>query len=546
MKFFSDDNLAAAGRTPAEAANSALQNAAAYVRMSTEHQQYSTANQLDVIREYARRHQWSLVKIYADEGRSGLIIKGRAALSQMISDVLTAKVNFRHILVYDVSRWGRFQDPDESAHYEFICRETGVTVHYCAESFDNNLSLASVLAKNIKRAMAGEYSRELSVKVFRGASNLIQLGYKQGGSAVYGLRRMLIDQTGQPKGILQRGEQKCLQTDRVIYVPGPEAETREVRWIFEAFVIQRLSAAEIARQLNARGLVTSVGSRWRASTVRALLINENYIGNLVYFRHSYKLKGPRVVNPPDKWIRKENAFPALVSPQLFFQAQEIFAANRKKYNVTDEYLLERMRALVAEYGHLSSKRIKQLKKSPSPKTFQSHFGSLVNAYRLAGFHPRNDYSHFAIASRMLKVNQAMVAQIIRQIESLGATVTWDQKTRVLCLNRELRVGVLFARHVVTDFGASRWVLRWDSQRWKPDQKPDLTMAVRMDRHNQDIRDYYLLPGRQYTRKKVRLAERNGVYFDAYRFEKLDYLVGMAARRSVALKDYEPSNQTDSH
>jgi DNA invertase Pin-like site-specific DNA recombinase len=203
MKFFSDDSKIGTLETPPVDRETILRNAAAYARMSTEHQQYSIPNQLDVIREYAARQRWSLTKIYADEGRSGLNIEGRAALSQMISDVLTKKVNFAHILVYDVSRWGRFPDPDEAAHYEFICREAGVSVHYCAEQFDNNLSLASTIAKSLKRAMAGEYSRELSVKVFRAATRMIQLGFKQGGKDLYGLRRMMVDQNGRHKMILK-------------------------------------------------------------------------------------------------------------------------------------------------------------------------------------------------------------------------------------------------------------------------------------------------------------------------------------------------------
>ena len=129
--------------------------AAAYVRMSTEHQQYSTCNQMEAIHGFARQRNWEVVKQYSDEGKSGLNIKGRAALSQMIGDVLAKNADFGHILVYDVSRWGRFQDPDEAAHYEFICREAGVAVHYCAEPFENDGGLTSTIAKSFKRAMAG-------------------------------------------------------------------------------------------------------------------------------------------------------------------------------------------------------------------------------------------------------------------------------------------------------------------------------------------------------------------------------------------------------
>jgi len=70
------------------------------------------------------------------------------------------QADFEYILVYDVSRWGRFQDVDESAHYEFICKQAGIKVAYCAEQFDNDGSMISSIVKNIKRVMAAEYSRE--------------------------------------------------------------------------------------------------------------------------------------------------------------------------------------------------------------------------------------------------------------------------------------------------------------------------------------------------------------------------------------------------
>ena len=82
--------------------------AAAYVRMSTEHQQYSTQNQMDVILEYAKKRGLEIVKEYSDEGKSGLNIQGRDSLAQMIKDVQGGNVGFSCILVYDVSRWGRF------------------------------------------------------------------------------------------------------------------------------------------------------------------------------------------------------------------------------------------------------------------------------------------------------------------------------------------------------------------------------------------------------------------------------------------------------
>src|SRR5207249_820679 len=220
--------------------------AAVYVRMSTEHQQYSTSNQMDAIREYAQRRGMRIVKEYSDEGKSGLSIQGRDSLSQMIQDVQNEEASFSAILVYDVSRWGRFQDADESAYYEYICRRAGVSVHYCAEQFENDGSPMSTVMKSMKRTMAGEYSRELSTKVFQGACRLIQLGFKQGGTAGFGLRRMLIDQSGQRKAMLKMGEQKSLQTDRVVLVRGPDEEVETVQWIYRAFITDGKTESEIA------------------------------------------------------------------------------------------------------------------------------------------------------------------------------------------------------------------------------------------------------------------------------------------------------------
>ena len=199
--------------------------AAEYVRMSTEHQKYSTENQGEIIRRYAEQRGFTIVRTYEDSGKSGLRIDGRDALKRLIDDVRGGAADFSAILVYDVSRWGRFQDADESAYYEFICKEAGITVHYCAEQFENDGSLSSTIIKSMKRAMAGEYSRELSAKVFTGQCRLIGLGFRQGGMAGYGLRRQLIDEHRQPKGELPIGDaEESADGPRH---PGPRAGARD-------------------------------------------------------------------------------------------------------------------------------------------------------------------------------------------------------------------------------------------------------------------------------------------------------------------------------
>src|ERR1700730_3468456 len=198
------------------ATTGALVRAAQYVRMSTDHQDYSTANQSATNHAYAASRGMEIVRTYADEGRSGLSIERRDALQRLIQDVVSGNSDFTAILVYDVSRWGRFQDADEPAHYEFLCRKAGIRVHYCAEQFENDGSPFSAIVKGIKRAMAAEYSRELSVKVYAGHRRLFALGFRQGAAAPFGMRRLLVDQSGTQKCVLAPGERKSIQTDRVI------------------------------------------------------------------------------------------------------------------------------------------------------------------------------------------------------------------------------------------------------------------------------------------------------------------------------------------
>ena len=104
--------------------------AAQYLRMSTDHQQYSLENQSTAIQTYAESHSFEVVCTYSDFARSGLILKHRIGLRQLLQDVVAGTAPYKAILVYDVSRWGRFQDTDESAHYEFLCKSAGVPVHW--------------------------------------------------------------------------------------------------------------------------------------------------------------------------------------------------------------------------------------------------------------------------------------------------------------------------------------------------------------------------------------------------------------------------------
>ncbi|WP_448131174.1 recombinase family protein [Sinorhizobium prairiense] len=496
--------------------------AAQYVRMSTEHQKYSTENQSDAICSFAAQHGFTIVRTYTDAGRSGLNIEGRSGLRQLIEDIEGGHADFAVVLVYDVSRWGRFQDADESAFYEYRCRRAGVRVEYCAEQFENDGSIGSDVQKVVKRRMAAEYSRELSVKVFAGQCRLIEMGYRQGGAPGFGLRRELRDEQGRPKGLLGPGERKSIQTDRVVLVPGPSEEVAIVRWIYRRFVEDRCDELEIAAQLNERGVLTDLGRSWTRGTVHQILINEKYIGNNVWNRISFKLKQRRVANDPSMWVRANEAFQSIVEPEIFDAARAIIQARSR--HLSNDEMLELLRGLFQRTGLLSGLIIDEVEGCPSSSAYQHRFGGLLKAYALVGFSPDRDYRYIEVNRTLRRLHPDIVAETIDGIERAGGKVEKDPLTEILTINSEFTASLAVVRCFQTAAGALRWKVRLDRG-----LLPDITVAVRMDRENRRARDYLLLPGFDMDQHVLRLGEDNGIWLDAYRFDTLTPLFELAER-----------------
>ena len=504
---------------PLPAAAGGLIPVAAYVRMSTEHQQYSTENQLACIKDFATHRGMQIARVFADEGKSGLSVRGRDSLQRMIAEVESGAASFHAILVYDVSRWGRFQDTDESGFIEYRCKRTGIAVHYCAEQFENDGSPASNIIKSVKRSMAGEYSRELSTKVFQGACRLIQLGFKQGGMAGYGLRRMVLDPAGRPKGILEFGQQKFLATDRVVFVPGPEAEQAIVREIFAAYVHHGRGPGAIAAELNRRQVASGYGRPWTDNMIHTMLTNENYIGNLVYHRSSGKLQHRPVRNPPELWIRADGVFPAIVDPALFAGAQAIMRERAQAY--TEEELLTALRNLWARGGRLSASHIDADPAMPCASTYMLRFGSLLTAYQRIGYHVRPNFGFRAGRRRMQAQRREFGQTLVAAFAARGLAVEHDPARNIVRVAGELIVAVVVTRCYRT---------KYQSLRWSVPIHPaaDLTLAVRLNVANEAIQDYFMFP-RLDRPSTGWLRPCNHQLLDAYRFRTLEPLLTVTER-----------------
>jgi DNA invertase Pin-like site-specific DNA recombinase len=494
--------------------------------MSTDHQQYSTQNQGDKLADYARQRNIVIVRTYADEGKSGVSITGRAALQKLIADVLAGGVDFEIILVYDVSRWGRFQDADESAYYEYICRRAGIAVAYCAEQFENDGSPVSTIVKGVKRAMAGEYSRELSTKVFAGQCRLIELGFRQGGPAGYGLRRVMIDQSGEFKGELKNGEHKSISTHRVILVPGPDDEVKVVNDMYHWLIHDGLSTSEITRRLNRDAIAPHIGTQWTTDKVQQILTNVKYIGTNLYNKSSYKLSTLRIDNPPEMWIRKESAFVGIVPRDVFHAAQTILSTRAAPY--TDEVLLEKLRQLLKVTGWLSGKAIERSADMPKSKTYVERFGSLKLAFERVGYWNQSNLEYQEINRRIRRMHPEIIERTETAIAQMGGTVWRDPCTDLLHLNQELVICIVLARCYTEVTGRQRWFVRFDPAKFSP----DITIVVRLNDTNLAELDYYLLPKLDLPAQHIKIYSHLESNLDNFRFKSLDFFYGMAERFSV--------------
>ena len=499
--------------------------AAQYVRMSTDYQRYSIENQAAVIATYAQVHGLRIVRTYRDEGESGLRLKNRAGLIQLLEDVQSGSADFRHILVYDVSRWGRFQDTDESAHYEFLCRKAGTKVAYCAEQFDNDGTMLSSIVKNIKRVMAAEYSRELSAKIHAGALRLSLMGFRVSGAVAYGLRRQLVDETQQPKAILERGERKYLITDHIRVVPGPPSEVAIVRWIFQQ-TLEGRTQKDIARELNRKGISANSRRPWSGNRIGGILQNECYIGNIIWNRCSRKLRGNGVRNPPTLWARCDGCIEPIIDRGVFLRVQKII--KERRVSLSYEETLKRLRITLMKRRKLSAQIIEETVGLPCTSIIMRHFGSLREAYRLVGYTPKNSFEYMEGRLRWATVNTNLALELAAKFEKRGEKTILDGE-------------YLTAKGKPTiSFRVARWHRRHrehHAQNWSIERKnrlpPGWIIAIRLAEKEKALIDYLLLPTTSVTRRKLVFSEATRDKFAIERFENFSALTRSLIRRLLA-------------
>ena len=340
--------------------------AVGYLRRSTDRQDQSLGDQQCAIEAYADENSLRLTKSYVDDAISGTSTVHRKAFQQMLADAQEPTRPFQHVVVYDVKRFGRL-DNDEAGYYRHVLRMHGVEVHYVSENFNGDAT--DDLLRPVKQWQARQESKDLSKVTIRGLLSRVEGGWWMGGTPPHGydlryedeqkaflfvLRFMpdgtkqLLDEAGAMVRTFARRERATVsKRDRARLLPSEPCRVATVERIFEMAANEERGYAAIAGALNDAGLPTPRGpawskrysGRWVSSTIREILLNPTYTGDMVWNRRTdarfHKISkgraaeraeafGARLVpNPQEDWIIVPDSHPALVSRRIFDRARQV-------------------------------------------------------------------------------------------------------------------------------------------------------------------------------------------------------------------------------
>jgi hypothetical protein len=322
--------------------------------------------------------------------------------------------------------------------------------------------------------------------------------------------------------LLEPGERKSIQTDRVILVPGPDEELDIVRGIYRDFVDQDLTESVIAQRLNEQGVLTDMQRAWTRGTVHQVLTNEKYVGTNIYAKRSGKLKQPSHPNPPEKWVRCDGAFEAIVSREAFLEVRRRIALRSEK--LSDIQMLDLLRKLLEKTGELSGLIIDEEEDMPSSAAYQHRFGGLVRAYRLISYDPGRDFDYLDINRQLRAWRPEVIDGVVAALKAVNGKVERHPTTDLLLVNNEWTLSVVLARCTERPDGSMRWRIHFDSV-----LRPDLTLACRLDISHAAVHDYYLIPRLDLGMWPRHLGFENSPLIDGYRQESLDALGRLAAR-----------------
>jgi hypothetical protein len=302
-----------------------------------------------------------------------------------------------------------------------------------------------------------------------------------------------------------------------------------VRWIFQEFV-EGKSEKAIARELNARGVLTNQGRAWNRAFVGSILKNEAYIGNLLYNRSSRKLGAKRIHNPANVWIRSEGCVDPIIDRDVFLRVQKII--RERRVDITEEEMLIRLRKFLMKTGKLRASIIGQTVGLPSYRTLWVHFGSIRNVYRLIGYTGSPYWDRVEANNRWRELN-ARNAELLRErFEKLGYQASFERTTESVRVKDS--ASICFRLAYWTRGKCESHSTRWSLRR-RLNSPEGWVVAIRLGKHNKDVLDYVLLPSTSFFGVWLRFSEKQRRALNIERFDSFEGLARSLVRRVSRLR-----------
>jgi hypothetical protein len=293
------------------------------------------------------------------------------------------------------------------------------------------------------------------------------------------------------------------------------------------FIDEEKPEIVISSELNRKSIPAEDGAFWTRSKVHQILTSERYIGNSIYNRTSFRLKGKHVKNPESEWIRCDDAWTPVVSREKFYAAQKII--KERSIKLSDGELLERLKKLLIKKGRLSGVIIDEEELLPSSSIYRSRFGGLIRAYKLIGYNPKSDYSWFETKKNINTINTGFTEKIIKNIYRLGGWVTDGGIANGFSVNDEFVLSINTVRCQRLSNGKLRWKIMFIGG-----NLCDIMLYPRLDSINKSIIDYYFIPTLDVLTNSITLNEENGFVPELYRFDNLECLEMLLKRTPLGV------------
>ena len=226
----------------------------AYCRVSTdsEEQLNSFDAQVDHYTHYINSNpEWEFAGIYADEGISGTKKENRTELQRLLQDCESKKIDF--IITKSISRFAR----NTTDCLGIIRRLTELQIYILFEKENiNTKTTDSELILTILSSLAAEESKSISQNIKWSIQKSFKNGTYRLSVPVYGY-----DYEGET------------------IIPNIE-QARIIKRIFDE-VLSGLGTGAVAKHLNKDDIKAPYGDKWGASTIRGIIKNEKYIGDVL-------------------------------------------------------------------------------------------------------------------------------------------------------------------------------------------------------------------------------------------------------------------------